>query len=60
MMLPRLSLQEDHMHRPYSILDPDEIARWDRAMRRSEDLRCGVETDDDDNDQVEEDETAGD
>ncbi len=42
------------MERPYDFLTPDEMARWDRAMRRAEDLRCGVETDDQD-DQVEED-----
>jgi len=42
------------VERPYNILDPDEMVRWDRAMRRMEDLRDGVETDDQ-NDQVEED-----
>ncbi len=42
------------IERPYDLLDPDEMVRWDQAMRRMEDLACGVETDDQD-DQVEED-----
>ena len=44
------------MERPYDFLTPDEMARWDRAMRRAEDIREGVECDGQD-EQVEEDDT---
>jgi hypothetical protein len=43
-------------HRPYELLNPDEMATWDQAMRRAEDLR-DREPDGQNDDQVEDDET---
>jgi hypothetical protein len=46
---------DDHMERPYEALTAEEMATWDQAMRRAEEIREREPNDDDD--QEEDDET---